>query len=501
MADAFALHIELLDDAVFSERPASAGAHAGLDHVPGSALLGWAASRLYRELDVRDAWLLFHSGKVRFSDGVPLAENGLPAWPAPLSLHAKKGERWREHGRALSGRLLNLVRAGRPEGEQLRQLRGVRFTHDGRVHEPDRELTMKTAIDPDTGRAASSQLYGYEALRAGQRFVARIEADDDVPGDLLARLRSLFDGDVVHLGRSRGAQYGRAACAVVGEAPAPAGIPGASREITLWLLADMAVARDGQPLLAPGPRDIGLPEGRFVPEKSFIRARRYAPFNAHRRTHDVERQVIAAGSVLVFEMDESVDPATLPRAFGLWREAGLGRVAVNPAMLEGEHPRFEEAVESTPVAAPTRPDSPLLDWLEEIRVRADLAREIDEKVEAMARELLDHLYPGVVRLGAAGVAPPGKTQWGRLRELASAASDGGRLMSALFEGDGPLKKENNDDWNAVTADGQGNVTTLREWLKARLDAERADARPLLVVRLARRMADELQSMASGEIGR
>ena len=55
------LHIELLDDLVFSSRSATSGAHSSLDRIPGSALWGLVASELYGQLSPADAWLLFHS--------------------------------------------------------------------------------------------------------------------------------------------------------------------------------------------------------------------------------------------------------------------------------------------------------------------------------------------------------------------------------------------------------------------------------------------------------
>ncbi len=296
------LELELLDDAVFSERAASVGAHAGLDYVPGSALLGWAARHLYASLDACDAWLLFHSGKVRFGNALPLTANGLIAYPSPLSLHFHKSKKWREEdGRARPDTLLNLARATMPGGEQWQQLRNTWLTSDGSTHQPTRELSMKTAIDPSTGRAAQSQLYGYDALRAGQRFVARIEVDADVSESLFGRLCEVFADTIAHLGRSRSSQYGRITCRLREQIAPPACDDAApSRELLLWLLSDMAILRDGRPVFAPCPEDLGLPSGRLVRERSFIRARAFSPYNTHRRTPDIERQLIMAGSVLFF---------------------------------------------------------------------------------------------------------------------------------------------------------------------------------------------------------
>lgn len=491
------LNLKLLDDCVFSESPASAGAHAGLDYIPGSALLGWAATRLYDRFDADESWLVFHSGKVRFGPGLPLAENGRIAWPAPMSLHFAKGDAWRDEvsGRVVRERLVNLARGDREPGVQYQQLRNTWLTTDGLVHHPAHDFSMKTAIDPDTGRAAESQLYGYDALRAGQRFVATVRADADVPADVLDRLAEAFDGEL-HLGRSRSSQYGRVRATPGGDAPAVPGVREAGRELVVWVLSDLAASRNGQPCLAPEPADLGLPSGRLVRERSFVRARAWSPFNAWRRAPDVERQVIAAGSVLTFVFDEPVDAAGLPESLGLWRESGLGCVSYNPVLLAEAHPRLEAAVapeEASEDLGTNPPAHPLVKWLVGLADRESKRKRIHHEAETIVKRLIDEIYPGVERLAAGEAQPPGATQWGHVRGFARNVSDGEELVRQLFEGDGPIKPGgNNPDWNAPTFGPDGNPTTIREWLKARIEALEMDLRAPIVARVAQRMGEELR---------
>ena len=56
--------------AAFSARAATEGDHQTLNYIPGAALLGWAAARLYD--DMEDPFCVFHSGAVRFSNALPL---------------------------------------------------------------------------------------------------------------------------------------------------------------------------------------------------------------------------------------------------------------------------------------------------------------------------------------------------------------------------------------------------------------------------------------------
>ena len=63
--------ITLQQHLIISQQAATAGAHHSHDYIPGSVLLGLAASRLYAQLDEDAAWTLFHSGLVRFGDALP----------------------------------------------------------------------------------------------------------------------------------------------------------------------------------------------------------------------------------------------------------------------------------------------------------------------------------------------------------------------------------------------------------------------------------------------
>ena len=53
-----------IDPIIVSQSAATTNNHQGLDYIPGSAMLGLVASRLYPELTGEKSWQLFHSGKV-----------------------------------------------------------------------------------------------------------------------------------------------------------------------------------------------------------------------------------------------------------------------------------------------------------------------------------------------------------------------------------------------------------------------------------------------------
>ncbi len=152
---------------------------------------------------------------------------------------------------------------------------------------------MKTAINPEAGTAQYNQLFGYSSLPMGQVFVFSLEADEDVKPELLKDIVKFFLTKDFKLGRSRSAEYGAVNIQQFDKADERALPEAASSEVTLWLLAEAALQDQwGQPLLQPTAKSVGLPAHfELDREKTFVRSRRYAPFNATRRRRELERAV------------------------------------------------------------------------------------------------------------------------------------------------------------------------------------------------------------------
>lgn len=424
---------------ILSQHAASAGAHQCLDLIPGSALLGLAAGRLYAQLSQDSAWTLFHSGKVRFGDALPLDPSGRTAYPMPLNWHTYKGERARDTGdRLRADAVFDPARFDIDPQRQPVQMRGGYVSNNGRMVQPQLESTLKTAIDPNTGMAAESQLFGYQALRAGQVFRVRIDADDDLSSQNWECLLERLAGPA-HLGRSRSAQFGRvritaATCQDTNLLQNTA-VSASSTELTLWLLSDLALERHGQPCLEPDPTLLGLPVGtRWAVDSSFLRTRRYSPYNAYRRHHDSERQVIVRGSVLRYQLPRALTAeefARLNNGLGLHIESGLGRVWVNPPQLSQAQPVFMDdvpasaALQAAPVTSPQpRPtNSTLLDVLERRLARRNGGSYAETAARKLYAELCERIREARRFAALATNVPlesaPGRSQWGRLKQLAS----------------------------------------------------------------------------------
>jgi len=214
----YTITLTLQEDVIISQRSASLGGHRSLDYVPGAVLLGACAGRLYdricAEFGQQQAYRLFHSGKVRFGNAYPLSVSGQVGMPMPVVWRYKKGDSYQSK-RDGDRYQLDIGKINQDKdngGVQYVQLRSGYLTGNLEILKPDQTLRMKTAIDPDTARAATSQLFGYQALQAGQRFSAILAADDDVLE--LAELAAEAMRGTLLLGRSRSAQYGKAVCEV-----------------------------------------------------------------------------------------------------------------------------------------------------------------------------------------------------------------------------------------------------------------------------------------------
>lgn len=492
------VNIHLQQPAIISLHSATAGTHQGLDFIPGATLLGHAASRLYTGLDEASAWLLFHSGKVRFGDALPLGSHGQTSLPMPLSWHVDKGQTAVNDGYVVSAHVYDpwLVRTA--GAAQPSPLRSGHVTACGQRISVQRQQTLKTAIDPRRGMAAEGQLFGYEAIAANQHFRATIHADDDVPQALWEQLLHALSG-TARLGRSRSAQFGLARLQTTPATP-PATPPCAGRQLTLFLLSDLALEYLGQPCLEPYPDLFCLPEGScWLPSASFLRQRRYSPFNGWRRHYDPERQVISRGSVLRFELPRPLDEderRRLADGLGLHQEAGLGQVLVNPDLLASGSPVFaaRKADTARPAAPTTMPDSILVRVL-----RSRAAARNPDQLRHQASELLRQ-YNALLHDASAfdpWVLPPGRSQWGRMKQLASdLRRDPAALARELFDPDNGMLR-NRSGWELRF--GTAPADTLGSWLSHALQQVTDSDLPDLLGHLAvQALATSIDQRATGE---
>ncbi|RMG53947.1 MAG: hypothetical protein D6717_10330, partial [Gammaproteobacteria bacterium] len=411
--------VTLKEDVVVSARSATSGGHETLTWLPGSAFLGAVAGRLYPKLG-EHAWTVFHSGQVRFANALPVDYQGRIGLPMPLCFYEPKYP-----GEEADKTPTNRARSDwdRP-GLQPKQCREGYLLEDGGVYHPPRGFRLKTAIDRGKGyRARDGQLFGYQYLEQGSRWWLHIDADDQVADALLEQVAEALTADPVYIGRSRSAEFGRVAIEPVA-APAWPHSPHDGQLLLLYCLSDIALrdAGTGMPALQPTAAAYGLPAGRFVAGRSHLRFRSYAPFNAHRGAHDLERQVICAGSVLVFEPNAPLSQEELTtlaeklrQGVGDYRTDGLGQIWLNPPFLAGARFVPFQFRLGLPAgqgnAKMSEAEQQLAGWLQEEYTR----RRHGAKAADLARKWADDL------LLVAGA--PSVSQWQQLAEKASLANN------------------------------------------------------------------------------
>ncbi len=413
------LELTLLSDAIFTASSATIGRPASLDRLPGATLLGAAASRCYPELDSLDLAVgVFHLGELCFGDGLPVHPDLGAALPVPLSWHELK------YGEGV----LDLSQLDRPRDQQLSQLRGGLVVPDRgcwRRWDLGRRASMRTAID-ERGQAREGLLYGFEAVPAGTRYRVALRSKSERALDIVTK--ALCRGSI-RVGRSRSAEFGHAEVrALEEEVPgaALANHPAQPGFLRFLCVSDLALLdpMTGSPRLGPCAVDLGLPEGwRLDLERSFLRFRRYSPFNGYRRRPDMERQVIEAGSVITFSKDGALNVALtalrerLVAGVGEHRSSGLGVVLLEPELLAEPHPTLARVDEIASASSVAPPKDPLVAWLQ---VQSDRERLLDAtwaEAEAQAEDAARWNVP--------------RSQWGRLRGLAAEARHRGRSKAEL----------------------------------------------------------------------
>jgi CRISPR-associated protein Csx10 len=508
------LHIRLQDDIVVSRGSATTGEHETLDFIPGATLLGVAA-QFYNDYSPQEQWLVFHSGKVRFGNAYPITVDGERSYPMPMSLHYPKvpdadpsaaaPKKVDSKRKVLANDVRNLAAASRDEvfkGKQPKQMRSHYLSTQGEILKVAKGGNLKTAIDPETGRIKDGQLFGYQTLRQGQLFSAQLQADADVPVALLQKLSSHLQRQP-RIGRSRSAQFGRVDIQIRETVePVTAGKVESNRLI-LWLLSDVALLDNfGNSSLNPEGALIGLTGAKLQPSQSFIRTRSYSPYNAFRRSYDTERQVISAGSVLVYHLSGDITAAqiqALASGIGAYREAGLGQIWVNPPLLANATVATAKLKEPAAAAQVKAPTTGLIAWLKQQPIVDN--SEVDSTVRTLITELAGlyrtaRQYVGALRGVEIG---PGKTQWGRVGNVAKLSdANAENIMQRLF-GDDPQDRSpkdgrvcKGDDWSTDTFEvdsqktGHSVNTTFAIWLHKRLDKHKNGADfVLLVQKLAR----------------
>ncbi len=404
------LKIKLETALVLTRHSVTEGAHETLDYIPGSTLLGAAAAE-YRTLGHDVFW----SGRVRFGNGLPW--DGELGWPMPLCFYAGKGD-------DASAKRGNFLRLEESQPKNPQQERSGYLTVSRRRIKVNKSFQLKTAIDRERlGTSKESQLFGYESIQSGQEFVAQLEADATIPGDTFARIITQLCDKCTCLGRSRSAEYGQVSISRMA-APAECATDHlwSTDKIAIYCASDLALTDStGSPTLTPSPEHFGLAgTATFDPKRSALRVRNYWPWNSHLGGAELSRNVITAGSVLVFKTEGGTPPPP-SGSFGAHRQSGLGRVLFNPAFVLAREVQFQDSrMENTTTAPPPLPVDPLISL---VRRRHGAAATGQHAVQKSHNDLVPKIQ-NCLKLRKAWNEPcPTPSQWSGLRAIAASGPE------------------------------------------------------------------------------
>lgn len=419
----------LLTDIVLNAKSATEGANQTLDFIPGNNFLGITASKLYAEVDAHTAWLIFHSGKVRFGDA-HLLVNNCRCVKAPAAMYYPKLGSAAEECYVYHS--LSQPWSSDLREKQLKQLRNVfyAFTSKGDAIEARAEkvFMVKSAYDRERRCSKDNCMFGYEALCAGSEMAFTVEIDDDVEDKVYPMIEQALIGNK-HLGRSRTAQYGLVSikpCAFeeAGTCDKPVG-----ELVTIYADGRLIFYNeDGFPTYQPTAQQLHLPEGSEIRwDLSQIRTFCYAPWNYKRQAYDTDRCGLEKGSVIVAKCPSAI--ACRDAYVGAYCNEGFGKVVYNPCFLNAKSDgrttfTFREVARDVADCAQEKdlPHTPLIELLD--------AR---KKVEEQEYGIYESVNAFVEQYGSRFKNAAFASQWGTIRSIAMAHADEGKLMDELFK--------------------------------------------------------------------
>ena len=378
-----------------------------LDFIPGSAFLGMAASR-YSEFD--DQFKIFHGGAVKFCDAAPI-KDGKEFFKIPLSYFHEK----LDDGKIYNHHLLNDSEF--EKFTQLKQMRSGYINDENEQLSMDLDFSQKSAYDKNKRRSMDSQMYGYEAFRAGMKWRFSVKFEPSVSEDDINRVKETLVCST-RLGKSKSAEYGAVEIKFIGENVDKIQVFTPPEKYTfVYAKSRLAlIDENGSPSYDVKYILPNLNENNVDYEKTQIRTSHFTPYNGARATKDYERACINKGSVIALKNLSDGQITELKNGVGAYLSEGFGEVLINPWFLNGgdaqERPirlQNKEKEEQAHVSLPIK--SNLAEFLNQKKDTKDQALKIAEEV---AKFIRDHKNK---------FNKISNSQWGAIRALCKSNSD------------------------------------------------------------------------------
>ena len=365
------------------------GKMSSLDFIPGSAFLGMAASR-YGEFS--DPFKIFHSGAVKFCDASPI-KDGKEFFKIPLSYFHEKLDGSKIYNHHL---LCKYNASDRDKFEDFIQLKQMR---NGYINEGNEQLSMdldfsqKSAYDKSKRRSKDSQMYGYEAFRAGMKWRFSVKFEPSVSEDDINRAKEILEHST-RLGKSKSAEYGAVEIKFIGENTDKIQTFTPPEKYTfVYAKSRLAlIDENGNPSYDVKYILPNLDANNVDYEKTQIRISNFTPYNGARATKDYERACINKGSVIALKELTGEQVAELKNGVGAYLSEGFGEVLINPWFLNGgdvqERPiKFQEKEEEKQAHTSLPIQSDLANFLQQ---KETAKKQILEIAEEVAKFIGDH---------------------------------------------------------------------------------------------------------------
>ena len=303
-----------------------------LDFIPGSAFLGMVASR-YNEFS--DPFKIFHSGAVKFCDALPI-KDGKEFFKIPLSYFHEKLDSSKIYNHHLLCRYNDNDRDKFEDFIQLKQMRSGYINDENEQLSFVYDFSQKSAYDKEARRSKDSQMYGYEAFRAGQKWKFGVKFNESVSQNEIDLVKETLERST-RLGKSKSAEYGAVKIEFIGEQKDEnKNFTPPEKYTFIYAKSRLAlIDENGNPSYDVKYILPNLSQNNIDYGKTQIRVSQFTPYNGTRATKDYERICINKGSVIALKDLSSEQVAELKNGVGAYLSEGFGEVLINPLFLSG----------------------------------------------------------------------------------------------------------------------------------------------------------------------
>lgn len=317
------------------------------DYIPGSFILGALAGQFISEHsldkphDDKDFWTIFLSGQVRFLDAYPCQIGGRTYWPCPQSFVKEKDndnhfdltdpdniEKIVKNKKQTKGKIGPYIEIGGNDIEYVTPETEVEYHH-----QRPKNRSIGHATDD------SGDFFQFTVIKPDQHFRATIFGEYKYLKPVFELLQK---NNILYLGKSRTAQYGRCECTAEIALKSTSSKTWKKGETAVITLISDIILRNGNGMTAAYPELLvqEIRELRVLPKNSdgiklmasFTYANKLGGYLGVWNMPKIQTVALAAGSEIVCQNNTDVDiPAEEleKHAFGFRTEEGFGRIRFN----------------------------------------------------------------------------------------------------------------------------------------------------------------------------